>query len=74
MKCQRHFSVKINAEKITIKHWELDVFFILHFTYLGVRTHPHCLRVWDLATIWSGQAFLEGLHLYGKLMLTNLTS
>jgi len=21
--------------KITIKHWELDLFFILHFTYLG---------------------------------------
>jgi len=27
--------------KITVKHWELDLFFILHFTYLGaVRTHP----------------------------------
>ena len=26
--------------KKTIKHWELDLFFILHFTYLGVRTHP----------------------------------
>ena len=27
--------------KITIKHWELDLFFILHFIYLGVvRTHP----------------------------------
>ena len=26
---------------ITIKHWELDLFFVLHFTYLGegVRTH-----------------------------------
>jgi len=27
--------------KITVKHWELDLFFILHFTYLGgVHTHP----------------------------------
>ena len=26
--------------KITIKHWELELFFILHFTYLGVGTHP----------------------------------
>jgi len=28
------------CDKKTIKHWELDLFFIIHFTYLGVRTHP----------------------------------
>ena len=42
MKRQYHFSVIIglNAEK-TIKHWELDLFFILPFSLFGdVRTHP----------------------------------
>ena len=40
MKRQCHFSHN-KCWKITIKHWKLDLFFILHFTYLeGVRTHP----------------------------------
>ena len=41
MKRQCHFTVIINAEKITIKHWELDLFFILHFTYLGGAYAPN---------------------------------
>jgi len=42
MKRQCHFFSHNKRGKITIKHWELDLFFILHFTYLGVgvRTHP----------------------------------
>ena len=27
--------------KITVKHWELDLFLILHFTYLGVYAPGH---------------------------------
>jgi len=37
MKRQCHFSVIINAEK----NWELDLFFILHFTYLGGAYAPN---------------------------------
>jgi len=49
--------------KITVKHWELDLFFILHFTYLGGAYAPNapspCLQAWCIGC-WIGK------YLYGS--------
>jgi len=41
MKRQCHFTVIINAEKITIKHWELDLFFYFTFYLFGGAYAPN---------------------------------
>ena len=64
MKRQCHFSVIIKCGKITVTHWELDIFFILHFTYLGVRmhlTHPPAYGPEQLRECLSQKYFKIGL-------------
>ena len=38
---------KVDLSSTQVALCTVSVFFILHFNYLGVRTHPPCLRAWN---------------------------